>query len=431
LLTSNFSQSIHADIAYTLGEYLYRKVHPEAENVDMNVSDLVVHKGLVVQQNTKASQLIRVSAEISAHEPGTAKLHWYNVLASGAVEEAFATASVYYGSASQWLDTWSFVTHLVQGRVESLEQLARDGLATRFFKDTAYWMFAKSLVDYAAKYRGMQSVIMKGLEAVAEVQLDTSLGGNWTVPPHFIDSVAHIAGFVMNVSDGVDNTANFCVTPGWRSMRFAKPLTPGAKYTSYVKMLQTKEDPTVYLGDVYIMQEGVVIGLVEGIQFRRYPRILLSRFFSPPDSVKAQQFAAANATPTTAPKKAAPTPAPAATPAPAPKPVAAKPAKALEPVPAAPAPAPPAPKAEAAATPAQEDSGIVAQAMEIIATEAGIDKSELEDDVQFANVGVDSLLSLVIAEKFRADLGVPAAGGLFLEYPTVGEIRTWLTEYYG
>ncbi|KAI1810485.1 ketoacyl-synt-domain-containing protein [Poronia punctata] len=415
------TSSIHADIAFTLGGYLYRKLHPEITNIDMDVSDLQVHKGLVVQQNTQIPQLIRVSAEISAQEPGTARLHWYNVPS----DEAFATASIYYGSADSWLDRWSPITHLVQSRVESLEQLARDGLATRFYKDTAYWMFAKSLVDYADKYRGMQSVIMKGLEAVADVTLDSSSpGGLWTVPPQFIDSVAHIAGFVMNVSDGVDNTANFCVTPGWGSMRFAKPLVAGAKYTSYVKMIPTKDDPTVYLGDVYILQDGVIVGLVEAIQFRRYPRILLSRFFSPPDSVKAQQFAAAT---TTAPKKTpekqesvkvpeAPKTAPIPTPASNPQ---VKPA-------AAPAAQPP-PQAE----PQKEESGIVAQAMAIIAGEAGIDQSELQDDVQFANVGVDSLLSLVIAEKFRAELGVPAAGGLFLEYPTVGEVRSWLTEYYG
>jgi hypothetical protein len=33
------------------------------------------------------------------------------------------------------------------------------------------------------------------------------------------------------------------------------------------------------LGDVYVFQDDVIIGMVGGIQFRRYPRILMNRFF--------------------------------------------------------------------------------------------------------------------------------------------------------
>lgn len=38
---------------------------------------------------------------------------------------------------------------------------------------------------------------------------------------------------------------------------------------------------------MYIMQEDVNMGLVGGIQFRRYPRISLSRIFSAPDKMAA------------------------------------------------------------------------------------------------------------------------------------------------
>ncbi len=83
---------------------------------------------------------------------------------------------------------------------------------------------------------------------------------------------------------------NFCVTPGWSSMRFAKPLVPGQRYRSYVKMIPTAEDPNVFLGDVYVLQDNVIIGMVGAIKFCKYPRILLSRFFSAPKiMVKTQQ----------------------------------------------------------------------------------------------------------------------------------------------
>lgn len=56
--------------------------------------------------------------------------------------------------------------------------------------------------------------------------------------------------------------------------------------------------------------------------------------------------------------------------------------------------------------------------------------SDLTDDAAFANLGVDSLMNLVIAEKFREDLGIAVGGSLFLEYPTIGALRAWLEEYY-
>ncbi len=94
-------------------------------------------------------------------------------------------------------------------------------------------------------------------------------------------------------------------------------------------------------------------------------------------------------------------------------------------------PAPtPAPKAEATEATSVDNSSIASQALVLIAAEAALDLADLEDDVMFSNLGVDSLMSLVIAEKFRQQLGVVVSGSLFLEYPTIGDLRAWLIEYY-
>lgn len=202
-------------------------------------------------------------------------------------------------------------------------------------------------------------------------------------------------------------------------MRFAKPLVPGAKYRSYVKMIPTVEDPTIYFGDVYIMQDNVIVGKIGDIQFRRYPRILLSRFFSPPDKMAAIESkptaATSHAPDVPGPKKDKPVLSnlPTATPSP---PEDAKPA------------------ATDAAAPSVDSTAasgsITAKALMLIANEAALEISDLEDDACFANLGVDSLLSLVIAEKLRTELDVKVSGSLFLDYPTIGDLRNWLEEYY-
>ena len=414
--------------------------YPKAKDVTMNIANLVVTKGLVAQDNNKMPQLIQVTAATANIHSGVVDLTWQNVDNDGKVHEPFATANIIYGDASEWLSSWTSVAHLIHGRIEALERLAAEGKANRFARNMAYTLFASKLVDYAEKYRGMQSIVMHELEGFADVQLTTKESGVWTVPPYFIDSVAHLAGFIMNCSDAMDTLNNYCVTPGWKSMRLAKPLVPGAKYRSYVKMIPTVEDPTIYFGDVYIMQDNAVMGIVGGLQFRCYPRILLNRFFSPPDKIAAMEGkpkAAASHAPIPAPlaperdlaisryesgpggenKQSKPLPTNLLTTAPAP-PMDAKPAATDAAV---------RDSVESAAT----SGSTTAKALMLIAKEAGLNISDLEDDASFVNLGVDSLMSLVIAEKFRTELDVKVGGSLFVDYPSIKDLRSWLDEYHG
>ncbi len=252
----------------------------------------------------------------------------------------------------------------------------------------------------------------------------------WTVPPFFIDSVCHLAGFVMNVSDAIDTKNNFCVTPGWDSLRLARPLVTGGRYRSYVKMIPTADDPTVYLGDVYVLQDHEIVGVMQAMKFRRYPRVLLNRFFSPADVKNSMAAVSHEATAKTMPasamlKAATPKPnpvsqfhVPASTPAPPQPPVQAVP-KVVE-----------IEKPAGAVAATSDDDSITGKALALVAAEAGLELSDLHDDASFADVGVDSLMSLVIAERLREQLNIVVSGSLFLEYPTVGDLRAWLGEYY-
>lgn len=425
-------QSIHADIAYTLGKYIYEQLRPGTKRVDMNVSNLVVTKGLIAQKNTKKPQRIQVTATADLTE-SKVDLRWHNVHDDGSLDEeetGFANANVFYGDSNAWLNDWARTEHLVQGRIESLSRMAQEGTINKVNRSMAYKLFA-NLVDYAEKYRGMHTVTLNDYEAYADVVLTKEKGGTWTVPPYFIDSVAHLAGFILNGSDAVDNKNNFFVTPGWSSMRFAKPLEAGGKYQSYVKMLPTAEDPGIFLGDVYIMQNKQIIGMVGGIKFRQYPRILINKFFSAPEGGSSKGVPAAKKP--DQPKKA---PAPKAVEAPkAEEKAVEKPAPTEKPVekPVEKPAEKPAPEAAKKGHNALEDvdsDSVAAKAIKLIENEAALEDSDMKDDATFASLGIDSLMSLVIAEKFREELQVTVGGSLFLEYPTVGDLKSWLMEYY-
>lgn len=64
------------------------------------------------------------------------------------------------------------------------------------------------------------------------------------------------------------------------------------------------------------------------------------------------------------------------------------------------------------------------RALEIVAEESGLSTEDLTDDTNFADSGVDSLLSLVIVSRFRDELELDIQHeSLFLECPTVADLK--------
>lgn len=68
----------------------------------------------------------------------------------------------------------------------------------------------------------------------------------------------------------------------------------------------------------------------------------------------------------------------------------------------------------------------ISRVLAIISEEVGIDTAELKPESEFAEFGIDSLLSLTISGRLREELGLDLSGGLFLEYPTVKEFQSYI-----
>jgi len=187
-------------------------------------------------------------------------MKWFNP----AKELWYCYATVSYEDPSSWLSNWSRSAKLITSRIEALNAMAAAGSASKLTTDLAYSLFGK-LVDYSEMYRTMQSVILNEDEAVAEVVFPYDTSGTWTVPPHFIDSCISLSGFILNGGTHFENMKSFFITPSWKSMRFAKPLTPGGRYLAYVRMVPAEKHS--FVGDVYILQGSEIVGVVEAILF--------------------------------------------------------------------------------------------------------------------------------------------------------------------
>lgn len=100
-----------------------------------------------------------------------------------------------------------------EASADEVGRLASAGEAARLDRKTAYTLFG-NVVDYADKYRGVRSVVMSDLEAVANVELAPEQHGVWHSAPHFIDSAFHVGGLVLKAGLAVDAREAFYVTPG-------------------------------------------------------------------------------------------------------------------------------------------------------------------------------------------------------------------------
>ena len=432
----------------TVSDYLYRRMDPKVKEVNPKVTRFECFQGQVTRKDKSMPQLLQLETSIDM-STSSMKYEWFNVNSEGVrASDAFAQATAEFEDPASWKLEWERVSHFVAGRIESLTQMAAEGTANRLSRNMAYTLF-QNVVDYAEKYRGMQSVVLHDYEAFADIELTAERHGAWNTPPHWIDSVSHLAGLIMNGSDASNTKDFFYVTPGYENFRMIERLEAGAKYRSYVKMLPTN-DPHMHSGDVYILRDGQIVGLVGGMKFSRVPRILMDQFFSPPDAKKAVKHASGAKSDARAATKAhthggetkpaaqkesvstshepittAFTTSKAMTPQNAPT-VKTKVEATPQDIPMTAVQEKIVTKVEAAVV---EESGAVADVLQLVSQETGLNREELTDERTFLEIGVDSLMSLVLSEKLRNEMGLEVKSSLFIECPTLGEFKGWLEQY--
>jgi iterative type I PKS product template protein len=404
--------SLYADQAMTVADYLYKQLRPNVATPGLNVSGVEVTKGLIPSYPAPAGgQHLQVEATADL-ETNQVEVKFRTVTADGSkVLAEHAHGVVKYEDVNTWKEEWSRVQFMVQSQVDILEQKLATGAAHKVLRGMAYKLF-KALVTYADNYRGMEEVILDGktTEATASVRFQTTpADGEFFCSPYWIDSLAHLSGFIVNASDHLDSDNSVYISHGWGSIKISKQLSPEKKYRSYVRMQPGPGNTSV--GDVYIMEEGEVIGVVYGLKFQNIPRRALN-IMLPPAGAAAKNSAPAKA----APVKAAAAPIKAAS----------APVKAAKPVAKAAKPAKAAPR-----VPKQSSNTMTARVMKIVAEETDVDLSELVDEAAFENLGVDSLMSLTISAKFREDLDLEISSTLFTDYPTVGEMKKYFSQYDG
>lgn len=370
-------------MALTIGDYIRREYKIQVPATGINILDMEIPKPItVLQSRPEGPQLVRISAFADLSN-GHVELKYSKFSMETRKIDPSAKCTIKFGDSQNWLDQWARTAYLVQKRIDSLEDGVHQGTVHKIFRGMAYKLFA-NLVHYEPNYQGMHEVLLDSdaLESAAVLKLqDVKDAGNFFFSPFWIDSFAHLAGFVMNANDTIDSSKTVYISHGWESMRFAETIDPKMSYRVHVKMQPLGK--SMVAGDISIFRGGTMVGMIGDLKFQQVPRALLDSMLPSPSAPHTPQSnLQAPSNPKSPPK---------------PSPMKITPG---------PAPADPSPKI-----------------LDIIAEEIGIPAGDLSDDSDFSELGVDSLLSLTILSKLRETLQQHIPQNLFHDLSTVGDLR--------
>lgn len=419
---------------------------PDADKLYMDVRNMEVVEAQVLydqkSSESAAPHFIQAEGVLDTSRKQTQiSLYTANPDGTHKSDKAFATATVVYEDAQTWQSEWQIASHLVVSRANSLwksaagEDLSTNIRVSRLSQSAVYQLFA-NVVDYGERYRGMQRVALAEdtQEATADITLDIDHHGTWHTPPHWIDSTFQLAGFVMNAF-GVQGTGEnsgssrdfFYITPGWSHFRLAEKLEPGPSvtYRNYVRMFPVEGEPGAFAGDIYLLRGEKIVGVCAGLKFKRVPRALMPIMFPSRQAGKNRNQGPipADTSKIAASRVSEKVNPPVATVA---RPRRQDPVVTTqlpEPIATTPPPTQKKPKQAGGG-----QSPHVAACLELIADETGLELEDLAGEAAFAELGVDSLMSLALSGKLRAELGIEVQASIFIECPTVQELINWLSK---
>ncbi|KAH4055428.1 hypothetical protein HBH92_078380 [Parastagonospora nodorum] len=379
--------SLYADMALTIGKHMLRSNGTFQEQTGLDCRTMNVKNPLIVQPDA-TTQLLRVLAEADWHKKEIS-LKFFSVDANARKLADHASCLVKVTDKQSWVGEWKRNAYLVSSRIETLRKAVDAGSAHKLKRGLAYKLFA-SLVDYSSAYQGMEQVILDSerLEATALVKFQVDDGGfDWN--PCWIDSLGHIAGFIMNGNDNIYSKDQVFINHGWDAMRCGKAVEHGKTYTTYNRM--QLESGTMYVGDTYVFDGDEVIALFEGVKFQGVNRSVLDHLLPGKRTAKGAKAVAIPVQNKQSGKNASP-----------------KPAKQHH-----------TPRPTVTAIPSKPSSGKIAKIMKILQDEAQMSEDELDLDAEFTDLGVDSLLSLTIVSRLRDELDIELPASAFVEHSTV------------
>ncbi|GAM38382.1 hypothetical protein TCE0_033f09060 [Talaromyces pinophilus] len=445
--------SVYAELALSIGTYLMDRYQPGMKERHISVSDMTIEKALIAQNS--GSQFLRTTVAVDWKDKiASLAFESYNVrsfssqqnlqdqiLIKNQNQEAskkparHATCKIVFRDAVQEKGLFDKKSSEIKQRMSTLKQKLTNGDIYKFNRSMIYKMIG-SLAQFDSKYTGLKEIVLdsQALEAYGSAEFShINAVGEFFTHPAYIDALSQIGGFVMNCNDSTNLDEEVFMNHGWDAFGLFENLSKEKAYDLHVSMHEVPGNK--YKGDVAIFEGGNVVGYFQGITLQGVAKRALQYILAREKDLGSKTPKKANPAEAKAAVAAAPahtrisvTPS---TPALAPAPVPAQPSVPVQ-VPVVihdsvkPHPSEEIGSSRPVST--TKTSRKVDTALRIIAEESGYPVEEMIDNLEWAELGVDSLLILIVAGRLEEELGLLVDSAAFSSMPTIQAFKEFITD---
>ncbi|KID59252.1 beta-ketoacyl synthase domain-containing protein, partial [Metarhizium brunneum ARSEF 3297] len=410
--------SVYADISLTLGTYLVQRYRPSQAGNLVDVTDMTITKALILRAGQK-QQLLQGHAHVdwSTNSAVVVFMSFDPIQNKQKLQEHSRCPLRFKDGPPLQKSLQKGVSRVTQ-RLQALRDGVGHGTTARYNRAMAYRAI-RPLARFHPDYRAVDEAILDSVKLECSSHLNfTTLkkGGKFHTHPAVIDALTQSCGFTMNCNDSADLDEDIYMNHGWGSLQLFEDIDLQKSYRTYTLMKEGIDN--MYHGDVVVLDNhDKVVAFFGQITIQRVPRRVLKVILTIESGAKSQRQVttsrseiATMKTPTSDPAK--PIIRHSSSAAAVPDPVSAKEDAAA--------------RSSPASGGSQTPSGL-ARALSIIAEESGLAVTDLTDGTVLADAGIDSLLALTISARFKEELDVDLDfNALFIEYPTVGELKTFV-----
>ncbi|KAE8361497.1 hypothetical protein BDV27DRAFT_160640 [Aspergillus caelatus] len=380
--------SVYVDIAVTSATYLKNNGSTILPSSAIEVTKFDISRPLVVSEEGSDIQ-ISIMAK-SNQESDTASVSISSQQDSGQTEHA--QCNVTFCRVDDWASEWARYADFVSLRIQQLTSMDPMGDVCRISGKALYRLFA-AIVDYAPHYHAISEMFIDcdQAEACGTIALPASSEhGTFTCSPYSIDSIIHFAGFILNNSM-CKTRDQIYVSNGWKSLRVLPSRLEKKEYQVYSRMCESGKKGQ-WVGDVYLLDGRNVVATCFGLSFQGIrPNILQSLLekTASTDQMLSRQNVVQSRT-----------------------------LEIVKPLPR---------RIEETSALSQNTSTIA----KVIARELQIDVDQLPLTTAFEQLGLDSILSVSIANSVKQETGLAVPSTLFSRDSTLSQLLDYIKDTYG
>ncbi|KEY74802.1 hypothetical protein S7711_06489 [Stachybotrys chartarum IBT 7711] len=414
--------SVWADIALSLGTYFLQRYRTGHAKDIIDVTDMTILKALILRHGS-TKQLVQVHSDMD-WSSDSAKIKFMSFDNKQQLQEHANCKVVFKDNSLR--ETLQKGVPAIKEKIRRMREGIISGEVARYNGAMCYRAI-RPLAKFHPDYRVAGELLLnsKTLEAASRSSFaNVKRGGVFHTHPGVIDGLSQICGFAMNCNDYADIDGDVFMNHGWGSLQFFEPIDLDAEYTTHTRMEQGKVDPSLWFGDIVILNSKDQVAAYFGqtiltdtlfFQIQQVARRVLKVILSLESGAKTQAAQKQVHIREASESTMAPT-------------VAKSVSKASQ-LTRVPDPARVVTSQASPLAPVKARAVNVNKALAIIAEESGVALEDLTDGTDLADCGVDSLLGLTIQARLKEELEQEVDfNALLFEYPTVGELKKFFGE---